>query len=84
MVKITHQPPLPPTTISPSQRSHSVQPAAPLTKEREDTPPQEKPFVERRKKMDRRKSRLERGPYDMRNGRDRRKNTGKGSIETDV
>lgn len=83
MVKITHQPPLGTTTVKPSQRSRGVEPSEPVNKDSESIPESETPFVERRKK-DRRQRGAKRGPYDMRSGRDRRKNSGGPNIEVDV
>ena len=84
MIKIvTHQPPVTPTS-KPVNQSHSVAPIEKVNKERQNIP-QDRPFVERRKKNDRRNRRAARGPYDMRRGGDRRKNTHSGgSIEVDA
>lgn len=86
MVKITHQPPLGPTTVNPAQRTHAVEPSEPVNKDSVSTPERETPFVERRK-GDRRKhgASNRKGAYDMRTGRDRRKNSSGGSsIDVDA
>lgn len=62
------------TTVEPSARSKPVKPRQqPVLEQRE----------ERRRNQDRRSSSRDQGPYDMRSGRDRRRNR-RPSIEIDV
>ena len=81
MVKVTSTTPPVTPGVSGSGTVNPVQPAAPdrsLSKE-------DKPFVERRKNPDRRKDAGERGPYEMRSGKDRRKNNrGRPHIDIDA
>lgn len=85
MVKIN--PPITPPspTPRPQHRATRVEAIAPVNKDKPELPPS-KPFVERRKsRTDRRARKDARGPFDMRSGRDRRKNSGPyPSIEEDV
>lgn len=84
MVKITHSPP-PSPIPKPGNRTSAVDASAPVNREKqEDTVT--RPFVERRKNNgDRRAQSTPRGPFDMRAGRDRRKNSGgHPSVEEDV
>lgn len=77
MIKIT-QPPL-----IYVRSSAPVRPVAPLektAKERESLEA-DQPFVERRKKRERRNRKASRGPFDMRSGRGRRKGD---SVDIDV
>ncbi len=78
-------PPLPSPTLKPNQKTSSIDAAAPTNKEKLEAVTAQ-PFVERRKKnSDRRGQANPRGPFDMRSGRDRRKNSGRHpSIEVDV
>lgn len=76
MVKITSQPPSAATSSPFVSRSKAVEPVTTIEPERKSTP-RVKPFVERRKKNDRRKYSASRGPYDFRCGRDRRKGGGR-------
>jgi len=84
MVKITHSPP-PSPIVKPGNRTSSVDASAPVNRQKQEdgvTPP----FVERRKSpRDRRAQNTARGPFDMRAGRDRRKNSGgHPSVEEEV
>lgn len=84
MVKI-NQPAPPSPTPRPQNRTTGVEATAPANKDKQDVP-LAAPFVERRKSpSDRRAHRDSRGPFDMRSGRDRRRNSGPHpSIEEDV
>jgi hypothetical protein len=84
MVKIT-QPPLTTPLPRPGSRTSSVDAAAPTNREKQNEPVTQ-PFVERRKSAsDRRGQSNARGPFDMRRGRDRRKNSGgHPSVEEEV
>lgn len=74
MIKIYH--PDPASIIArPRNRTNNVDSGAPISKEKQDVSVSTQ-FVERRKsKSDRREKRVARGPFDMRNGRDRRRNS---------
>lgn len=84
MVKIT-QPPSTSPVPRPANRTQSVDTAAPTHREKLSEPVAQ-PFVERRRnKEDRRLRNNARGPFDMRRGRDRRKNsTGHPSVEDEA
>lgn len=77
-MKITQQPPI--IYGRPSVGASPVSPPAEINKDRQQITP-EQPFVERRKKRDRRNRSTSRGPFDMRSGRGRRKDD---SIDVDV
>jgi hypothetical protein len=82
MVKIPYTPPLNPTP-PPRNRVNNVEASAPIDKKKQALPPSA-PLVERRKSnSDRRLHSAARGPFNMRSGRDRRKNSGR-HIEEDV
>ena len=84
MVKITHS--APPSPIPrPENRTSSVDASAPVNREKQEEGVAQ-PFVERRKSTrDRRSQTAHRGPFDMRAGRDRRKNSGgHPSVEEEV
>lgn len=83
MVKITQQPPITPSS-RPLKQPIKVAPSEKTNQDWQDLEP-DKPFVERRKNGDRRNRRTNRGPYDSRAGKDRRKNSPPdGTIEIDV
>lgn len=84
MIKITNHPPLGSTTVHPAQRSPQVEPTERLNKDAEPTPEQERPFVERRKGDRRQGRRGDRGPFDIRSGRDRRKAPPGRSVDVDA
>ncbi len=73
------------TPVKPPIGRRRTEPVAPGKPVEEDTPAQtEAPFVERRKYDDRRKRSTGRGPFNQRAGRDRRKNHGQPSVDTEV
>lgn len=74
------------TPVKPVNGSQRPAPVAPVRPLEEDTrPPGEVPFVERRKSTEeRRKRSMGRGPYNQRAGRDRRRNSGRPSIDTEA
>lgn len=83
MAKITQQPPITPSS-RPLKQPIKVAPSEKTNQEWQDLKA-DKPFVERRKNRDRRSQRADRGPYDSRAGKDRRKNSPPdGKIEIDV
>jgi|GEM_PF-6943227 hypothetical protein len=76
MVKITNIPPPPGPIPRPGNRTSSVNASVPTNKEKQDEVAA-RPFVERRKNTrDRRMQNNSLGPFNMRSGRDRRKNSG--------
>ncbi|MCR6652322.1 MAG: hypothetical protein NVV73_12895 [Cellvibrionaceae bacterium] len=82
MVKITYPPP-PSPTPRPHNRTSGVETSAPINKEKQDLPPGAPPVERRKPNSDRRMHSAARGPFNLRSGRDRRKNSG-GHIEEDV
>lgn len=83
MVKITRQPPISPAA-TPAKQPIKVAPSEKTKNEPQEATPGKRRF-ERRKNKDRRKRNADRGPYDSRAGRDRRKNSpSDGSIDIDV
>lgn len=86
MVKIFHPNPIMPAPVArPRDRTNDVASSAPTHEQKQEVAATA-PFVERRKsRSDRREKRASRGQFDMRSGRDRRKNSGPyPSIEIDV
>jgi hypothetical protein len=84
MVNISNSPP-PSPIPKPGNRTSSVEASASTNREKQAETVTH-PFVERRKNnRDRRAQKSARGPFDMRAGRDRRKNSGgRPSVEEEV
>lgn len=74
------------TPVKPAIGRHRTEPVAPSRPVEEEPQPQaDAPFIERRKGSDdRRRRSMGRGPYNQRAGRDRRKNPGRPSVDTEA
>jgi hypothetical protein len=86
MVRISkpNQHPISSPVVKPANRTESTEKSSYVRKEKQEEPVTKPQFDRRKSKEERRGAKKPRGPYDMRSGRDRRKNSGGPGVDLKV